>query len=137
MKKSLISSTFIISLFLLFSCNQDDDSSLNNSNFEELIVGQWKRNAFTIDGEASQSNCATDFKITFGVEGNYGESPFDGTTCTSTGNTGTYSISGSELSISSAFFSETYEITTLDDSTFIYSYNNQSDELVEHTYSKL
>jgi len=137
MKKAIIYSILFLSLSLFFSCSSDDDNVPNNSNFDELIIGQWKRTALTVDGATSQSHCATDFKVTFGPDEHYGESPFDGSSCTSTGNTGTYTITGSELIIMSGFFSRVAEITTLNESTFQYSYTNLSNESIKHTYSKL
>lgn len=136
MKKTFFYSILFFSISFFLSCSSDDTDNMENTDFAALVVGEWLRTASTINGAVQTTGCATGLKVTFGSDGFYGESPFNDT-CTSTGNTGTYSVNGAEIEVVSGFFAATLEIVSLNENMLIYRYTSSSDNLIEQRYSKL
>lgn len=137
MKKIFLLLILGINLGIITSCSDDDDNtSAINGDFSELIVGEWERTSFTINGENLTLGCSINLKVSFDADGSYGESPLNDT-CTATGNTGTYTLEGNVLNIMSGFFAKTVEITAFTENTFTYSYFDEDGDFREQSYSRL
>ncbi|MCT4630562.1 hypothetical protein [Winogradskyella sp.] len=103
---------------LLFNCKNDDDSNDSDSDFSELIVGEWSLRNTT-------PNLDCDYGWSFGSEGQFSSSDID--TCNNgcggggpVAHGGTYTIEGNSLVIVSGLTFVDCEIAFDDNSLLVY-----------------
>lgn len=107
MKKTITSFVFALFLGVVFSsCSKDDSPSSSSS---ASVVGKWNfsKMSFTINGTTSpemdyddnEPGCTKNY-IEFKTAGVYNEAEYSGTTCVLDLTVGTWSQSGSQLTIS-------------------------------------
>lgn len=112
----------VIALISLSSCSsKDDDNMQNDTNFAELIVGQWLPTEMTINGTTSTNPCDFAIAYRFSDNASFGEGIIDGNVCVFAGNNGGYTIEGSIVTIISARHESEIEILSLNEDEFVFS----------------
>jgi hypothetical protein len=123
MKKTIISFVFALFLGLVFtSCSKDDSPSSASAS----VVGKWNYSkiSFTINGVTSpeidydddEPGCSKDY-IEFKTAGVYNEGDYSGTTCVLDLTVGTWSETGSQLTITADGTPASLEILSVTSST--------------------
>jgi hypothetical protein len=93
---------------LLFGCSKSQTTS-------EMLVGSWKVTAGT--GCDDPDNCERKTNYTFFANGNYTEVNAE-TSCTAINISGTWTVSGTVLTIKSGTTTKTYELRKVTSSSF-------------------
>lgn len=128
---------------LLFNCSKSDDSSETPiGNIETLVIGKWKIESRTLNGEAVVLDCSnglssiitfTDTAISFGVDYE------DGNGCDRIPYGGTYSIEGNLILFNDPWSDDTNTITVLsmNDTTFQTIYTSPDGDVTINTRQKV
>jgi hypothetical protein len=123
MKKTIISFVFALFLGVVFtSCSKDDSPSSASAS----LVGKWNYSkiSFTINGVTSpeidydddEPGCSKDY-IEFKTAGVYNEGDYSGTTCVLDLTVGTWSQTGSQLTITADGTPAALEVLSITSST--------------------
>ncbi|WP_422106323.1 lipocalin family protein [Winogradskyella sp.] len=112
-------------LLLCSSCSNNDDSNdgtPDNTNYAELILGDWRPTSVLLDGVQEEGPCVLDWRFSYYNDGTFGSGPGDMGICGGIGGTGLYEVSGNKVFLNSAMGDIDFEYTihTLNENTFIY-----------------
>lgn len=137
MKNTCMYFILFFSFSFFFACSSDDDNSPENTDFTELIIGEWETSSTTIDGMLSENPCATGELLEFDADGTFSTGYWPaGSNCASVIVGGDYNINGSIIEFSNSM-SDDYEaeIITLTTSTLVYKYDRFDGEVIR-SFSK-
>lgn len=135
---------FIITI-LSFNCSKsDDDSEDTIDDLETLIIGDWKIESRTLNGEVVELSCTNGLSsiYTFNVTNySYGIDVNDGNDCVTLAHSGTYSIDGNLVRINSPFSDGEviWTVININETTFnfTYTYIDNPEDIYSETYRKL
>ena len=120
--------TVSIALLLIcgmVSCSSDDNNTSVAPTNEELVIGLWQVQSSTQDGNpVTLSACDLLSTVRFTESGMFTQTIYTGTNCeTLTPETGTYTISGDNITVSSGSSATIIRIVTLNDSNLSVEFN--------------
>ncbi|WP_299362636.1 lipocalin family protein [Winogradskyella sp.] len=125
-------------LIVFISCSSDDDSGNENDNpadIAELILGSWTFSNSTTNGVADPVDdpCEQLLSINFSANLNFTRFERSGDNCqTTTQFTGTYSLNGNTLTVTTGQGTNIVEITNISSSNVSFQHMDGSDVIVEN-----
>ncbi len=121
MKHSKIVFLLFIATIFSFSCSKSDDSGdLDASNLPQLIVGVWQFTSSATNGTADAlEGCDSSLLIEFAENMDFGQIEYSGEQCDMpTQSIGTYSLSGSTITITLPQGSASGNVVSISGNTF-------------------
>lgn len=134
---------FLVALALvLFSCSSDDDDIVPaQGDLKTLIIGAWKIQSKTLNGNTLELNCTNglsatrtfnETNVSLGVDLN------DGNGCVTLPLSATYSIDGNTIQITAPLGdSDTWTVININKEIFQYSFARGNDGVYTETYRKI
>ncbi len=129
---------------LFFNCSKNDDNSETiDGDLETLILGSWKIESKTLNGEVVELSCVNGLSsiYTFNVTNfSYGVDMTDGNDCVTIPFSGTYSINENIVTIMPPLGdNDIWTVTDINETTFnfTYAYTDSPEDVYSETYQKL